>query len=136
MGPTNVKPTTNPAPVKCLSKSIRSFIGAKDFAESRRFYRTLEFEEVVIDPKMSYFRVQDHLGFYLQDYYRKDWIDNSMLLLEVENFDECVEQLFSLSLPESFPGVRFSKVRNESWGRELHMLDPAGVLWHFAEFKA
>ena len=136
MGPTNVKPTTNPAPVKCLSKSIRSFIGAKDFTESRRFYRTLEFEEVVIDPKMSYFRVQDHLGFYLQDYYRKDWIDNSMLLLEVENFDECVEQLFSLSLPETFPGVRFSKVRNESWGRELHMLDPAGVLWHFAEFKA
>ena len=136
MGLTNVKPTTNPAPVKCLSKSIRSFIGAKDFTESRRFYQTLEFEEVVIDPKMSYFRVQDHLGFYLQDYYRKDWIENSMLLLEVGNFDECVEQLFSLSLPETFPGVRFSKVRNESWGRELHMLDPAGVLWHFAEFKA
>ena len=39
--------------VKCLSASIHTFVGAKDYAESRRFYRTLGFVEVVIDPKMS-----------------------------------------------------------------------------------
>lgn len=121
--------------MKFVAQSIRSFIGAKNFATSRKFYTALGFEEVVIDPKMSYFRVQQTFGFYLQDYYVKDWIDNSMILLEVRDFDNCYAELMELKLPERFPGVRFSKIREESWGRELHMVDPAGVLWHFAEFR-
>ena len=121
--------------MNCISKSIRSFIGAKDYAESRRFYQALGFEEVVIDPKMSFFKVSGIIGFYLQDYYEKQWIENSMLLLEVENFDECHRELMELQLPEKFPGVRFSEIRREDWGREIHLLDPAGVLWHFAEFR-
>ncbi|WP_116106067.1 glyoxalase [Lewinella sp. IMCC34191] len=121
--------------MQCLSKSIRAFIGAKDFSESRRFYRAMGFDEVVIDPKMSYFKVSRIIGFYLQDYYEKSWVDNSMLLLQVENFDDCYGELMGKDLPTAFPGVRFSDVKRHDWGRELDMLDPSGVLWHFAEFR-
>ena len=53
-------------------KAIRTFIGAKNYSESRESYKALEFEEVVIDEKMCLFNVNENLGFYLQDYYVKD----------------------------------------------------------------
>jgi catechol 2,3-dioxygenase-like lactoylglutathione lyase family enzyme len=115
--------------------SIRTFIGAKDYLQSRDFYRTLGFEEVNLGPKMCYFRVNDRLGFYLQDYYVKDWVDNSMIFLEVDDLDLCYEDLRTKNLKAQFPGVRFSAIKNESWGREFFMHDPSGVLWHFGTFK-
>lgn len=117
------------------STSIRTFIGAKNFKTSRAFYTQLGFEEVGIDGKMSYFKVNDQLGFYLQDYYSKDWINNSMIFLEVENLDHCQKELLEKNLPASYEGVRLSSIINEVWGRELFLHDPSGVLWHFGEFK-
>lgn len=64
--------------------SIRPFIGAKDYDLSRSFYRDLGFEEVVLSNDMSLFKI-DQLGFYLQHAYVKDWIDNSMIFLEVDD---------------------------------------------------
>jgi len=57
--------------------SIRPFLGAKDFELSRSFYRDLGFEESVLTHDMSYFKTEG-LGFYLQDAYVQDWIDNTM----------------------------------------------------------
>lgn len=84
---------------------------------------------------MSLFKVNDKLAFYLQDYYAKEWINNSMLFLEVDDLDRCRETLLKKNLPAKFHSVRFSEIRNEVWGRELFMHDPSGVLWHFGEFK-
>lgn len=117
------------------TRSIRSFIGAKDYALSRAFYRALGFAEVEIGPKMCLFRVSDRLAFYLQDYYAKEWIENTMLFLEVENLDDWVQYLATKKLATSFAGVRISAIREEDWGRELFMHDPAGVLWHIGEFR-
>jgi hypothetical protein len=66
------------------AKSIRPFIGAKDFNLSRGFYRDLGFEETVLSPDMSVFKI-DGLAFYLQSGYVKDWIDNTMVFLEVDD---------------------------------------------------
>ncbi len=79
-------------------KNIRSFIGAKDFEESRSFYRTLGFKESVLSEKMSLFKVNEHLGFYLQDYYVKDWVNNSMLFVEVADVEQCWNELQSSGL--------------------------------------
>ena len=116
-------------------KSIRPFIGAKDYQKSREFYRALGFEERIIGDTMSLFKVNDSLGFYLQDYYVADWVDNSMIVLEVEDLDACTKDLLSKALPDQFEGVRFTGPKAFDWGRELYMHDPAGVLWHFCEFK-
>ena len=66
------------------SKSIRTFIGANNYTISKAFYNAIGFEEIVIDAKMSLFKVNDNLSFYLQDTYVKDWINNSMIFLEVQ----------------------------------------------------
>ena len=75
--------------MNCKSKSLRTFIGAKNYEESTKFYRELGFEESVIDVKMSFFKVNENQGFYIQDYYVEEWINNSMLFLEVDDLDDC-----------------------------------------------
>ena len=117
------------------SKSIRAFIGAKNYQESRKFYQELGLEEIVIDKKMSLFKVNDILAFYLQDYYLKDWIDNSMIFLEVDDVEKCQEDLLERRLTEKFSGVRLTEIKTWDWGREIFMHDPSGVLWHFGQFN-
>lgn len=117
-----------------LSKSIRPFIGAKNYQESRGFYKALDFEEVELGDKMCLFRVNEHLGFYLQDYYVEDWINNSMVFLEVDDIEKCAAELSKRGLQEKYKGVRFTGIKQFDWGRELFMHDPSGVLWHFCEF--
>ena len=121
--------------MKSASKSIRTFIGAKNYNESREFYNLLGFEEVDLGPTMSYFRISETLGFYLQNAYVKDWIKNSMVFLEVENLDLFQIELLALKLDSKYAAVRITDIKNEEWGRELFMHDPSGVLWHFGEFK-
>jgi hypothetical protein len=63
-------------------KSSETFISSKDYNVSRNFYADLSFEELKLSVNMSYFKFGE-FGFYLQDAYVKDWIDNSMVFLEV-----------------------------------------------------
>lgn len=115
------------------AKSIRPFIGSKDFEVSRSFYRDFGFEEIVLGHNMSCFKT-DALAFYLQDAYVKDWIDNTMIFLEVEDAARYWNELLALDLPSKYEGVKLTPIRNYDWGRECFMHDPSGVLWHFGEF--
>lgn len=117
------------------AKSLRAFIGTLNFEESRRFYKELGFEESIIFPNMSYFKISDSLGFYLQDYYNKDWINNTMLFLEVESAQEYWSELHQLQLPEKYKNVKLKPVQVKDWGKECFLHDPSGVLWHFGEFN-
>lgn len=71
----------------------------------------------------------------MQDAYVKDWIDNTMLFLEVEDLDKHYAWLVARDLRCRFAGVRVSSIRTEAWGREYFVHDPSGVLWHFGEFN-
>ncbi|WP_394666969.1 glyoxalase [uncultured Chryseobacterium sp.] len=114
-------------------KSMRPFIGSENFEISRRFYRDLGFEEVILNAKMSLFKWNE-TAFYLQDAYVKDWIDNTMLFVEVENTDKFYQELISLHLTEKYEKVRILPVRTMDWGKECFVHDPCGILWHFGEF--
>lgn len=115
------------------ARSIRPFIGAKNFEVSRRFYRDLGFSEKVLFHNMSVFS-SDGFSFYLQDAYIKDWIDNTQVFLEVENVRNFWNELQTLHLPAKYENVRLTPVREEDWGRECFLHDPSGILWHFGEF--
>lgn len=114
-------------------KSLRPFIGAKNFNVSRAFYSDLGFEEVVISSDLSLFTA-DQLSFYLQNYYQKDWIENTMLFLEVKDVDTTFQNLQASALDKKYAGVKLIPIRKESWGEECFLLDPAGVLLHFGSF--
>ena len=114
--------------------SIRAFIGAKDYELSRNFYLDLGFEEKKIAPKMSYFRLGD-FGFYLQDAYVKDWVNNTMLFLEVKDLETHLLRMKSLELDKTYKKVRISHIHYNDWGKEFFLYDPSGILWHIGEFN-
>lgn len=114
-------------------KSIRPFIGAQNFELSRGFYQDLGFEEVVLGAHMSYFKTGDY-GFYLQNAYVKDWVDNTMVFMEVDDVDRYWNELEALDLSSRYEGVRLVPIRSAEWGRECFLHDPSGILWHFGEF--
>ena len=115
------------------AKSIRPFIGAKDFEISRSFYRDLGFEETVLSADMSVFK-SGNFAFYLQKAYVKDWIDNTMIFMEVDDAERFWNELTALNLTEKYDTVKLVPVRTLDWGKECFVHDPSGVLWHFGAF--
>lgn len=121
--------------MKISGKSIRTFIGSKNYNTSRNFYKDLGFEEIITSNKMSYFHM-GAFGFYLQDAYVKDWIDNSMIFFEVDHLESTLKYIQSLKLTEKYENVRLSRIVYNDWGNEFFLHDPCGILWHFGKFNA
>ena len=115
--------------------SIRPFIGAKDYELSRSFYSDLGFEESILSHSMSLFKT-NRIGFYLQNAYVRDWIDNTMVFLEVDDVDRYWNDLLALDLTTKYPGVKLVPVRKYDWGKECFLHDPSGILWHFGQFSS
>jgi catechol 2,3-dioxygenase-like lactoylglutathione lyase family enzyme len=112
---------------------IRPFLGAADFDVSRRFYRELGFRESVLSEEMSAFNAKT-VWFYLQRYYVKEWVDNTMVFLEVSDLDRQRSSILDAGLVERYDGVRVSEIQDNEWGREFFMHDPSGNLWHIGRF--
>ena len=115
-------------------KSIRPFIGAKNYKVSRNFYRDLGFQENILSPDMSYFNTNS-LGFYLQNSYVTDWVDNTMVFMEVDNVKRFWNELLELELTVKYENVKLVPIRELDWGKECFLHDPSGILWHFGEFN-
>ena len=116
------------------SKRIMPFIGAKDYQESKIFYAELGFK-VGEGEKYCEVKVNKGLGFWLQKYYHKGWVNNSMIFLEVPDIEFWERELLSKGLHHKYKYVRFTEIKTFDWGRELFMHDPSGVLWHFCELN-
>ncbi|MDR6940701.1 hypothetical protein [Mucilaginibacter pocheonensis] len=82
---------------------------------------------------MSLFKTGE-LGFYLQDAYVQEWVDNTMIFLEVEDVDRYWRDLLALNLPAKYADSRLTPIKVNDWGRECFLHDPSGILWHFGEF--
>lgn len=115
-------------------KSIRPFIGAKDYELSRQFYRDMGFKENILSDAMCLFQ-KDSIAFYLQNAYVKDWIDNSMIFAEVEDVDLYWEELLALNLTAKYSAAKLTPVKRYDWGKECFVHDPSGILWHFGQFS-
>jgi uncharacterized glyoxalase superfamily protein PhnB len=110
----------------------RPFLPAKDFDLSKRFYEALGFE-ILLDDEVAIFS-SGAGGFILQRYHQKDWVENFMMQLMVDNLDDWWAHIQTLDLPTKFnvPPPKPPKV--QPWGlRIAYVVDPSGVLWHIAE---
>jgi hypothetical protein len=114
------------------TEMARPFLPAKDFDLSKRFYEALGFRKV-LDGEVAIFNAGSG-GFILQRYYQKDWAENTMMQLMVDDLDAWWSHVSSLDLAGTF-GVQPPKPPAiQPWGlRVLYLFDPCGVLWHVAE---
>ncbi len=120
--------------IKLEINSVRTFIGAKDFAVSKSFYKDLGFKEAVITDHLSLFKINNDLSFYLQNYYVKDWLENTMLSILVTDVNQCFDAIQQLELDKKYPGAELKPLNKNSWGTECLVIDPAGVLLRFTQF--
>ncbi|MFG1463934.1 VOC family protein [Xanthobacter sp. DSM 24535] len=113
--------------------TMRPFLPAKDFAVSLGFYEALGFEATPLGEKMAHMQL-GRFAFLLQEFYVKEFAENLMMHVLVEDLDAWWRHIEALSLAERFDVGPPRPPKLESWGlRVSYVFDPAGVLWHFAE---
>lgn len=115
------------------TESARPFLPALDFAKSKAFYETLGFVLEMDNSDVAIFRI-GATSFLLQNYYQKEWAENFMMQLLVDDLDAWWQHAMSLDLPTKF-GVPAPKPPTmQPWGLRIsYLVDPSGVLWHVAQ---
>ena len=115
---------------------VRPFIGAKDFDISRAFYEALGWTTDYLDDQLALMTNGAHC-FYLQRYYQKDWLENTMLHLTVVDAAACHAQIAAVLASGAYGDARVAPPKHEDYGaRVTYVWDPAGVLLHLAEWDA
>ena len=110
----------------------RPFLPTKDFDVSKRFYEALGFEKL-LDSEVAIFRLGGS-GFILQRYYQKEWAENTMMQLMVDDLDAWWSHIQKLELPKTFEVPPPKPPAMQAWGlRVAYVIDPAGVLWHVCQ---
>lgn len=116
-----------------LLRELKPFIpSGPSFANAKAFFQDLGFElkwEVEGLAKLSLGGVV----FLLQDFHNKEMQDNLMMFVSVDDLDEWWRHIRASKVLERYDGVRAKEPTRYPWGqREVHLIDPAGVCWHFA----
>lgn len=118
------------------SEAVRPFLPAKDFEVSKRFYDSLGFVRELDAPDVAIFRIGAS-SFLLQKYYQREWAENFMLQLMVDDLDAWWRRIEALDLPAHFGVPAPKPPALQPWGlRIAYVVDPSGVLWHVAQRRA
>lgn len=112
--------------------ALKVFLPAKDIAVSTQFYRDLGFELSWEIDDLKEFKAGPST-FLLQNYYQKDWAENTMMQLWVDDLDAWWTHIQKTQLVDKY-GVKAKSPTLYDWGlTEIHLMDPAGVLWHIIQ---
>lgn len=113
---------------------VRVFVPAKDFAVSKDFYFALGWKLQRSDENIALMEAGNQ-RFYLQNYYAREWAENFMLHVSVDDARAWHEHVSRLIASNRFPGARVSAPKQEPYGALVtHVWDPSGVLIHFAQW--
>jgi hypothetical protein len=77
---------------------------------------------------------KDNCRFILQKFEDKHFAENLMVREEVADLDAFWDKVNALDLPRKFD-VKLARPTEYPYGREMHLIDIAGVCWHFAQQK-
>ncbi|MBV8673333.1 MAG: glyoxalase, partial [Acidobacteriaceae bacterium] len=99
---------------------------------SKRFYEALGFQKL-LDGDVAIYEMGSS-GFILQNYYQKEWSENFMMQLMVDDLDAWWDHITALDLPQKFGVAAPRPPAMQPWGlRVAYVFDPSGVLWHIAQ---
>jgi catechol 2,3-dioxygenase-like lactoylglutathione lyase family enzyme len=101
-----------------------------DFETALAFFTDLGFETAWRNDDLAGLRFGGAY-FMLQKIHVPVWQENQMHVVEVDDLDAYWAEIDALDLPSKYSGVRTKEPTDFPWGREVHIIDPAGVCWHF-----
>ncbi len=113
-------------------RSLEPFLpSGSDFEKAKLFFQELGFS--------IQWDSGDYVGFengvckfILQKYNNLAFAENMMISVQITHIEQFREQLLAKKLEERF-GVKVSKLTMQPYGKELNVIDMAGVCWHFIE---
>ncbi len=110
--------------------SIEPFIpSGSDFEGSKQLFLELGFR--IIWEQGGYTGLQrDACKFILQNQDDKHFAENLMIRITVDDLDEFWREISDKELANKFK-IRLQEPTVFPYGREVHLIDLAGVCWHF-----
>ncbi len=116
---------------------IIPFIPARDFELSKQFYEHIGFnlgQDFSDGTTFVECSLLDNF-FILQDLYIKEWAENTMFIVEVKSLEDTLELATEFSREFPAANVKVKGPFEGNYGRQLHITDPSGVLWHVFKHK-
>lgn len=108
-----------------------SFTSGSNFEGSKNLFQELGFG--INWDAGDYVGVQrDDCRFILQKFNNKEFAENFMISIRVTNVDEFWTEIDEKRLAEKF-AIRVGSPVNQPYGREVNIIDLAGVCWHFVQ---
>lgn len=111
---------------------FKVYMPAKDFERSKRFYSALGFAMSEGLGGTVDFELNGH-RFRLQDYYVKDWAENFMVVIGVDEVEAWHQHARKIADSGEFEGFRVDPPEEVDGSRVLHVVDPSGVLLVFVQ---
>jgi predicted lactoylglutathione lyase len=112
--------------------ALQPFVpSGKEFQKSKELFQALGFK--INWDSGDYVGFQrDNCKFILQNFYAKDFAENFMITVNIESADEFHNEVKEKKLEEKF-GIKLGQPANQPYGREVNIIDIAGVCWHFVQ---
>jgi hypothetical protein len=112
---------------------LKAFLPAKDFDLSKQFYQDIGFTLAnTASDYLAYFHLHN-VAFLLQKFYVKEFAENLMMHLLVQNVDAWWTRITTARIEEKY-GVRIGQPEQRPWKmRDFTLFDPSGVLWRIAQ---
>lgn len=112
--------------------SLQPFVpSGKDFENSKKLFVELGF--LVNWDAGDYVGFEkDGCKFILQKFDNREFAENLMITVGITNADEFKKEMEDKNLSQRF-GIKIGMVTDQPYGREVNIIDIAGVCWHFVQ---
>lgn len=112
--------------------SLEPFVpSGADFEKARALFMELGFNVTWESPGYAGME-RDGCRFILQHYTSREFAENFMVSVKISDADAFWSFVNEQKLAERF-GVRINPPVEQPYGREVNLIDRAGVCWHFVE---
>jgi len=113
---------------------LRPFVPAKNFEVSKEFYTRLGWQVKDLSDGLALVQLGDR-SFYLQNYYTKEFAENTMLHIGVADAQAWYEHASSLLRDGKFAGAQVQPPKRQVYNASVTFVhDPAGVLLHLCQW--
>ena len=112
--------------------SLEPFVpSGKEFEKSKELFQEIGFS-IAWDAGDYVGFEYEGCKFILQKYNNKQFAENFMISVKVRSVEDFRNSVIEKNLEQKF-GIRLGAVTHQPYGKEVNMIDIAGVCWHFVE---
>ena len=112
--------------------SLEPFVpSGNNFENSKQFFQELGFT-ITWDAGDYVGFERESCKFVLQHFTNKEFAENFMVSVKIDNAAEFYQFVTEKQLPQKF-GIRINPPVQQPYGLEVNIIDIAGVCWHFVE---